>query len=558
MSLFSSMSVERKITSGFLLSSFLCLIVGIIALLNLSRVNKTIVDIDTTRIPGIRTLGDLRYQAATIHRAVLNHALCDSSDCEQRYSQLYQDAKAQYFSAREAYSKLTTTDEEKKLASDLDQEIADYLTYSGPALEISSSGKKEEAGVYIRQHLKAPVEQMRDTLNAAIKLNNAGADTAALEAAGIYHSTRIILLVTVLLAAGISFAAGRIIARRIAFPLGEASELLHHVAQKDLTQTIEVHSSDEVGRMTTSLNEMICSLRAMIHQIMDSAHSLNHATMQISSAANQTSSVAKEQTGQVQQVAAASQEMASVILEISHNTEQAAIASKTSAESAQHGGIVVSEVVKTMEDISLSNEAVVAKMRSLEEHSTKIGRVVTVIQEIADQTNLLALNAAIESARAGEHGRGFAVVAGEVRRLAERTRQSTEEISEIISAIQSETKATSSVTESGKGMVLAGLERAREAGTALESIISAAHSAEQMVALVATAATEQNAASQEVSHSMERIAQMIEESASTANQTAHSCNDLSKLAAGLEHVVRQFNLESSAKASTKAGRLAPV
>lgn len=542
MSFLSNVSVERKILLGFGLSSFLCLVISGVALLSLSRVNSSTVDIDSNWMPSIRILANIRYETATMHRAMLNSAICDTVECRQRYSGIYQKAKDQYLTSRQAYARLISSAEEKQISDELDQEISGYLPIAEQAMAIAASGNKDEAGVFIQSKTKLPFEAIGNTLERDIALNNSGADLATKAAAATYNSARLTILITFIVALFTSIFAGRFLARLIARPLVKAADLLERVANKDLTQTIEVQSQDEVGKMATSLNSMVLALRQMMQQIRSDAETLNHATVQIAAAANQTSDAARQQSGHVQQVAAASQEMASVISEISHNTEKAAIASQESARNAQEGGSVVHEAVNSMEHISQSNSEIVAKMERLGNSSIQIGKVVSVIQEIADQTNLLALNAAIESARAGEHGRGFAVVAGEVRRLAERTRNSTEEISSIISAIQTETKDAMAVTEGGREMVLQGLERAREAGTALKSIIATAHSSEEMVALVATAATEQTSASQEVSQSMERIAQMVEEASSAADQTAQTCKDLAQLAASLEQAVSQFKL----------------
>lgn len=149
--------------------------------------------------------------------------------------------------------------------------------------------------------------------------------------------------------------------------------------------------------------------------------------------------------------------MTATIGEISHNAENAAGSSRTSAETAQQGGTVMHAAAATMEKIASAMGIVSEKMSSLSHRSEEIGKVVSVIQEISEQTNLLALNAAIEAARAGEHGRGFAVVAGEVRRLAERTKSATEEIAGTIRSIQEETRATLEVMQDSRSAVETGM-----------------------------------------------------------------------------------------------------
>ncbi len=150
--------------------------------------------------------------------------------------------------------------------------------------------------------------------------------------------------------------------------------------------------------------------------------------------------------------------MTATIGEISHNAENAATASRDSAETANQGGAVMQAAAVTMEKIAAATSSVSDKMTSLAHRSEEIGKVVNVIQEISEQTNLLALNAAIEAARAGEHGRGFAVVAGEVRRLAERTKSATEEIAGTIRSIQEETRETLEVMHESREAVESGME----------------------------------------------------------------------------------------------------
>lgn len=539
---FSSLSIRRKIQLGFGCISIFCVVIAVIATLSLSRVNRSTEEIDNNWMPSIRLIADLRFQMTTMHRSVLNHVMCDSAECEQRYLQLFHQSQDEYTRLRQGYNRYITSDSEKAIAAEIDENMAKYAPLAEQAMSISSSGKKEDAGEFVRKNLRSPYENLASVLNKDIALNNNGADEAAHSAEDTYRSSRTVLFVSVAVILVLSLILAAWIANYIARPLQEAVIVLERVADKDLTQTLDVRSEDEVGKMARALNTMTESLRKMMSEIYHSAEELSSATMQITAAANQTSSSTREQAQHVQQVAVASQEMVSVIADISQNTEQAALASTESAKRAQDGGMVVREAADNMEKISRSNAEIVAKIERLGNSSQQIGKVISVIQDIAEQTNLLALNAAIESARAGEHGRGFAVVAGEVRRLAERTRKSSEEIVEMVALIQSETNEALQVTEGGKNTVISGMKKAHEAGSALDQIIAQAQSAGELVSLVATAATEQRSASAEVNESMERISQMIEEASSAAVQTAQSCEGLSRLATNLERTVSQFKV----------------
>jgi methyl-accepting chemotaxis protein len=198
----------------------------------------------------------------------------------------------------------------------------------------------------------------------------------------------------------------------------------------------------------------------------------------------------------------------------------------------------------TMEKIASATSSVADKMTSLAHRSEEIGKVVNVIQEISEQTNLLALNAAIEAARAGEHGRGFAVVAGEVRRLAERTKGATEEISGTIRSIQDETRATLQVMHESRAAVETGMGETAHARHSLEAIIESSNQVEHQIHLIATAATEQTSASSEISESAGHISQLSVENAQGAEEAVEALKNLAELASDLDGMIRQFRLES--------------
>ena len=263
----------------------------------------------------------------------------------------------------------------------------------------------------------------------------------------------------------------------------------------------------------------------------------------------ETAGNANTQSSKTNQIAAAAQEMTATIGEISHNAETAASASRVSADTASQGGAVMQAAAATMEKIAAATSTVSAKMDSLARRSEEIGKVVSVIQEISEQTNLLALNAAIEAARAGEHGRGFAVVAGEVRRLAERTKGATEEIASTIRSIQEETRETLQVMEDSRTAVENGLGETAHARKSLEAIIDSSKQVEHQIHLIASAATQQTAASSEIAESAGQISQLSTENVHGAEEAVEALKNLASLASDLDGMIRQFHLETGRPAS---------
>jgi methyl-accepting chemotaxis protein len=314
------------------------------------------------------------------------------------------------------------------------------------------------------------------------------------------------------------------------------------VAAKDLTVSVDAQSSDELGRLGAALNTSVEAMRSVLSTVAQGAENLSAATAQMSTRAVEANGNAQSQSGKTNQIAAAAQEMTATIGEISNNAETAANVSRKSAEVANEGGTVMQAAAATMERISAATSSVAGKMSALATRSEEIGKVVTVIQEISEQTNLLALNAAIEAARAGEHGRGFAVVAGEVRRLAERTRSATGEIAGTIRSIQEETKATLHLMDESHEAVDSGIGETSRARQSLEAIIHSSREVEQMIQLIATAATEQTAAAGEISESATHISQLATENSHAAEETAEGCKQLSLLANDLDGIIRQFRL----------------
>jgi methyl-accepting chemotaxis protein len=326
-----------------------------------------------------------------------------------------------------------------------------------------------------------------------------------------------------------------------------ASTALQQFAAKDLTVQVNESGTDEIGQLNSALNQTLASVREVVKSVSQGAKTLSSATTEMSARSVESAGNANTQSSKTNQIAAAAQEMTATIGEISHNAESAANASRMSAETADQGGAVMHAAAATMERIAAATGTVSEKMTSLAHRSEEIGKVVSVIQEISEQTNLLALNAAIEAARAGEHGRGFAVVAGEVRRLAERTKSATEEIAGTIRSIQEETRTTLQVMQDSRSAVETGISETARAQQSLEAIIESSKQVEQQIELIATAATEQTAASGEISESAGQISQLATENCHGAEEAVEALKNLALLANDLDGMIGQFRLEKPAQ-----------
>ena len=365
--------------------------------------------------------------------------------------------------------------------------------------------------------------------------------------------TGLVMLGFVVLSGGLAWWVVR---TRIVGPLRAFGSHLEMVAEGDLRERIELETRDEMGEMGGWLNHFLEKLEALIRQVQQNTQQLAEACEGISASSVEMARGAEAQQAQTTQVATAMQEMSVTVQEVSQNSNSAAERAHAGAENARAGGEVMGRTIEMMQRVMASVDQAAKQVAELGSRSDQIGQIVGVIKEIAEQTNLLALNAAIEAARAGEQGRGFAVVAGEVRNLAERTTKATQEIASMISSIQQETKGAVEAMARGTAEVQQGVKAAKESGEKLHSIIDGTEQAAQMVAQIATAATEQASTTDEVNRNINEIARISNDFAAGAQKSATSSESLSQLAVELESLVSRFKVEEGAGSGGARGPVA--
>jgi len=322
------------------------------------------------------------------------------------------------------------------------------------------------------------------------------------------------------------------------------SSALHRMGEGDMTVRMALTNTDEMKAIGVEFNHMIEKFEALVQQISSATTQLAAASEEMNTVAQNSSNNIATQSSETEQVATAMNQMTATVQEVASNASSAAGAATNADNEAKGGKEIVLQTSNAIQQLATSVEQSAEVIHQLETDSDNIGTVLDVIKSIAEQTNLLALNAAIEAARAGEQGRGFAVVADEVRTLASRTQESTNEIQDMIEKLQSGSRNAVSVMEQGRAQAQSGVEQAKEAAESLEAITRAVGTINEMNTMIASAAEEQTSVAEEMNRSIISISQLSTDTAGATEQTASASNELSKLSSQLDSLVSQFKLSS--------------
>ncbi len=341
-------------------------------------------------------------------------------------------------------------------------------------------------------------------------------------------------------AIALSLGASALLLYRISRRIDAGARRAREITDNRLMQLIYTDSSDEIGLMNLALKMQASELRAVIGRVNDSSLGLKGSAETLASSLEQTNVRLHQQQSQTDQVATAMHEMAATVQDVARNAASAADATVEARQSADQGGSVVGETIRSIREVAAGVVKASEVINQLNSHAAAIGSVVDVIRGIAEQTNLLALNAAIEAARAGEQGRGFAVVADEVRTLAQRTAQSTQEIQDMVLRLQSgASEAVKAMQQSNEKSELS-VERATAAGKALGDITRAIGRINDMNSQIAAAAEEQSSVAEEINRNVATINELGQHTAEEAYRNGEISQELINEARRQQQLVAQF------------------
>ena len=539
------MNIARRLQLIALLVILALIFLSWFSINRLDSANRDLGYVTDNTVPSISLIKEVQADFYELHSLVQTHVLNTDSSRMQQIETGITEIQGQITSLLDKYkAEMLSNDEDRRLTDDDQRIVAQYYQEIDKVLQLSRQNKNDEARDMLSGEAYGLFQQFAKAIELHVNFNmDLGLALKKQGQENYDNSLQTLLFIaggTTVLTMGLFVW----LFNQVANPLRTAMDILTRI-QRDLNFTLraDVKQQDEIGLTLNAVNRLLDTLQQTFTefsvgslQIKSTAESLSQAAQHLASSANQANDATSL-------IAAGVEEMTVSITDISQRTQETSRITNESGQLATEGGRTIERTVHAINEIADSIRQASAEVIALGEGISRIGGVVNVIRDVAGQTNLLALNAAIEAARAGESGRGFALVADEVRKLAERTAQSTQEISATVEAIQQESNNTVSRMHLVEEKVSQGVTMATESGAIIAEIRSASHRVMEQVGEITNAIREQSSAAESIAHQVEQIAQVVQQTSSTAEETSAAAEELNVTTESIHQQISRYRIQ---------------
>lgn len=523
--------------------SLMILAIGLLALRQADLLNAAEKVVETNVLPSVKLLGQVDREIAGMRTD--NARLRNPIETQERKIVAQRDilsARQRLGEYMQSLEKLINTPDARVTFEGFKQLQTTYAKIQDQYMAFCVAGQLDAAVALFNSQMKENAELLQSMVGKLADLNQAKAKKAGEDADAIYQQTLLIVGIFILIGLVASLILALSYTRSLTIPLNESLRIAERIAANNLSTNIQLEGSDEAARMLSALAIMQTNLRSALTLIGDSSTQLASTSEEMHAVTEGASRTIQRQSHEIEMAATAVNEMSAAVEEVASNATTTSQLTSQSSSAAMAGRAQVDDTVAAINLMVSSVHDTSAEVQALVSMAADISKVLDVIRAIAEQTNLLALNAAIEAARAGEAGRGFAVVADEVRALAHRTQQSTQEIEHMVGSIQSGTSNAVSSMSQTSVQAQKTLELAQSAGQALLEITNSLGQIDERNLMIATAAEEQAQVAREVDRNLVSIRDLSSETSESSSQTAIATAELATLATDLNRLTRQFQL----------------